>query len=59
MKRNDLVRNYFAVFHARDRATAERMLAHENIPDKETHDSISESWNSALEKLQRLFARKP
>lgn len=45
-------------FREIDAATTEIHLTHENLPSEESRDNHTEGWDSALDKLERLFVKK-
>lgn len=45
-------------FREKDARTTELVLTHENLPSEESRDNHTEGWNSALDKLERLFASR-
>jgi uncharacterized protein YndB with AHSA1/START domain len=53
-KENSLVSLAFREVDAR---TTELHLTHEGLPSEESCDNHTEGWNSALDKLERLFAK--
>jgi uncharacterized protein YndB with AHSA1/START domain len=40
-----------------DAHTTELHLTHEGLPSEQSRDNHTEGWNSALDKLERLFAK--
>jgi uncharacterized protein YndB with AHSA1/START domain len=44
-------------FREVDAGTTELHLTHEGLPSEESRDNHTEGWNSALDKLERMFAK--
>jgi uncharacterized protein YndB with AHSA1/START domain len=44
-------------FREVDARTTELHLIHEGLPSEESRDNHTDGWNSALDKLERLFAK--